>query len=223
MRASNAEVGETLRLYRPDPILAFGRLDRISTGFERAASEAKAAGFTPVLRLVGGRAAVFHEETIAFAWTIPDPSPASRTFARFDEAAAIIKSGLNKLGVDARVGEVPLEYCPGDYSINARGRKKLVGIGQRVVSKAAHVGGVIVVGGSDRVSEVLLPVYDALELKWDPGTVGSVQDEISTSWEAVEQAVLGSFTDRFDMSKGYFDEETLMLAERLEPDHQVDI
>jgi len=223
MRASRAEVGETLRLYRPDPILAFGRLDRISDGFERAVSQAKAAGFTPVLRLVGGRAAVFHEQTIAFAWTIPDPSPASRTFARFDEAAAIITSGLKRLGVDARVGEVPLEYCPGDYSINARGKKKLVGIGQRVVSKAAHVGGVIVVGGSDRVSEVLVPVYEALELQWDPGTVGSVQDEISTSWEAVEQAVLGSFTDRFDTSEGYFDEETLVLAERLEPDHQVDI
>lgn len=223
MRASNAEVGETLRLYRPDPILAFGRLDRISTGFERAVSESKAAGFTPILRLVGGRAAVFHEQTIAFAWTIPDPTPASRTFARFHEAAAIITSGLKRLGVDARVGEVPLEYCPGDYSINARGKKKLVGIGQRVISKAAHVGGVIVVGESHRVSEVLVPVYDALDLKWDPGTVGSVQDEIPTSWEAVERSVLASFADRFDISDGYFDEETLVLAERLEPDHQVDI
>lgn len=222
MRASNAEVGETLRLYRPDPILAFGRLDRISPGFDEAVSAAKAAGFAPVMRLVGGRAAVFHEQTIAFAWTVPDPSPASRTFARFTQTADIITSGLKRLGVDARVGEVALEYCPGDYSINARGEKKLAGIGQRMISKAAHVGGVIVVGEAARVSGVLVPVYEALGLRWDPGTVGSVEDEVSTSWEAVEQAILKSFTDRFEISEGYFDEETLALAERLEPDHQVD-
>ena len=32
-----------------------------------------------------------------------------------------IASALRGLGVDAHVGAVPGEYCPGDHSVNARG------------------------------------------------------------------------------------------------------
>ena len=70
-----------------------------------------------------------------------------------------IAAALCDLGVDARVGEVEGEYCPGEYSVNARGALKLMGVGQRIVRGAAHVGGVLVVGRSDRTRRVLEPVY----------------------------------------------------------------
>ena len=54
---------------------------------------------------------------------IADPQPPKRTYERFEEVAGLIADALRALGVDARVGEVPGEYCPGAYSVNARRRR----------------------------------------------------------------------------------------------------
>ena len=58
---------ETLRLYQPDDVVAFSVLDRTRPGFACAVSAATERGFAAVLRLAGGRAALFHGETLAFA------------------------------------------------------------------------------------------------------------------------------------------------------------
>ena len=111
--------------------------------------------------------------------------------ARFDEAADIMMRALRRLGIDARVGEVPGEYCPGQHSVNARGRRKLMGVGQRLIRGAAHVGGVVVVSGGDRIRDVLIPVYDALGVDWRPQTVGSVERELGVAdYDAAAQAIL---------------------------------
>jgi lipoate-protein ligase A len=180
---------ETLRLYRPDDVLAFSGLDAASPGFRDAVVAARAAGFAPALRLAGGRAAAFTRASLAFAWATPAPELRAGITERFDAVAGLLASALRRLGVDARVGEVPGEYCPGDHSVNAGGRRKLVGIGQRVIRGAAHVGGVIVVRESERLHRVLGPVYAALGLAFDPATAGSVEDEASGIDEA---AVVGA-------------------------------
>ena len=95
----------------------------------------------------------------------------------FATSRGIVERALQRLGVDAHVGEVPREYCPGDYSVNARGQTKLAGIGQRLIKGAWHIGGVIVVSESERVRDILVPVYEALGLDWDPATAGAVTDE----------------------------------------------
>jgi lipoate-protein ligase A len=129
---------------------------------------------------------------------------------------------FRSLGVDARVGEVPGEYCPGEHSVNARGKAKLMGVGQRVVADAAHVGGVVVVTGAERIREVLIPVYEALQLDWDPATVGSLEDEApGTTWEEAEAAILEAFASRYELEEGDLTEETLALARELAPRHAV--
>lgn len=220
LRVGRGEVPETLRLYRPDRIVAFGVQDTSGDGFAEAVERARRAGFEAVVRLAGGRAAVFHEGTLAFARTIPDPEPTARTYARFEEMADIMSSAMRRVGVDARVGEVDGEYCPGGYSVNARGTKKIVGIGQRIVSGAAHVGGVVVAEGSSEVREVLIPVYSALRLDWDPSTVGSVIDESGAGWTEVEKAILDELSGRFEIEEGEIDRETVSMAESLEDDHR---
>jgi lipoate-protein ligase A len=169
---------ETLRLYRPDDVVAFSGLDAASPGFAKAVAAAREAGFAAALRLAGGRAAVFHTETLAFAWAMPVADLRGGIEERFAAVAGWVAAALRRLGVDARVGEVPGEYCPGAHSVNAGGRVKLMGVGQRVVRGAAHVGGVLVVCGSGRVRAVLEPVYAALGLPFDPATAGAVEDEI---------------------------------------------
>jgi hypothetical protein len=126
--------------------------------------------------------------------------------------------------VDARVGEVAGEYCPGAWSVNARGRTKRGGIGQRLIAGAAHRGAVVVVGGSERIRGVLVPIYDALGLEWNPATTGSVEDEIGeVALADVADVILAVLGQRFDLSEGGLDSATLELAERLEPNHRVEV
>jgi octanoyl-[GcvH]:protein N-octanoyltransferase len=213
---------QTLRIHRPGPIVAFGPLDRLAPGWEGAVAAARDQGFGAVMRLAGGRAAVFHEETIAFSWAVPDPQPRLHIQQRFDDLSSMVVAALRDLGVDARVGEVPGEYCPGEHSVNARGKTKLMGAGQRILLGAAHVGGVIVVGGTDRVADVLIPVYEALGLVWDPATTGSVEDELpGISWDEVAEAVLTRFRKSYDLVEESLAPDILTRAQGLQQDHEV--
>jgi octanoyl-[GcvH]:protein N-octanoyltransferase len=223
-RVASGELPSTVRLHRTPRILAFGRHDAASPGFADAVRAARATGFEPIVRVAGGRAAVYHEGTIALSRAVPDQRPAARTHTRFEELADLIATGLQRLGVDARVGEVPGEYCPGAWSVNARGRSKLVGIGQRIIAGGAHLGVVLVVRNGDLVREALVPVYDALGLEWDPATAGSVEDELGGAELAtVEEAILRELAGTgHELVEASVDAETLALAERLIDAHRAD-
>jgi octanoyl-[GcvH]:protein N-octanoyltransferase len=219
-RVAAGELAATFRLHRPGRELAFSKQDRAAPGFAAAVAAAREAGFVPVVRLAGGRAAAFHEGTLAFAWASPAERPVAGTQDRFEWIAGTVARSLRRLGVDARVGEVPREYCPGAWSVNARGRTKLAGIGQRLIAGGAHAGGVIVVGGSLLLREALVPVYAALELDWDPATAGSVEDEApGVGLDAAEEAILAELEAEFDLQEAEIDADTLALAERLEQRH----
>ena len=219
-RVAAGAAPESLRLYRPDDVVAFSPLDATRPGFAQAVAAARASGFGAIRRLAGGAAAVFTPETLAFAWCIPAAEPRSGIRERFEVMAEITAAALQRLGVDARVGAVPGEYCPGDHSVSAGGRTKLMGVGQRIVRGAAHVGGVIVLGGSARVRRVLVPVYAALGLDLDPATVGSLEDEVAgVSREEVVAALLDEFGKRRSLEESEFDGPTLSLARTRAPEH----
>jgi octanoyl-[GcvH]:protein N-octanoyltransferase len=223
-RVAAGELPETLRLARPGAMVAFAKQDAVAPGYRAGVEAARAGGFEPVLRLAGGRAAVFHEQTIALAHAVPDPAPRAGIHSRFTWTAELIARALRRLGVDARVGEVPGEYCPGGYSVNARDAVKLAGIGQRIIAGASHLGGVIVVGGAERVRGVLVPVYEALELAWDPGTAGAVEDEVDGAapdpWTDVHDALLAEYAGEYEVVNAELDPETVALARRLAPEHR---
>jgi octanoyl-[GcvH]:protein N-octanoyltransferase len=221
-RVAEGTLPETFRLHRPGAIVAFGPRDRVEPGFAEAVAAARRHGFAAVERLAGGRAAVFHEGTIAFSWAIPDPAAREGIRPRFELLADIVVEAIRSLGIDARVGEVPGEYCAGQHSVNARGRTKLMGVGQRVVGGAAHVGGVVVVSGTDRVRDVLIPVYEALGLDWDPATAGSLEDEVpGLAWETAQEAIVAAFGRRFVLEEADLSSDVLGLAEQLRTRHTV--
>ena len=215
-RVAAGELPPTIRIHRPGNEVAFGRQDIASSGYEAAAEAARAAGFAAVERLAGGRAAVFHQGTIAIARAYADPQPPKRTYARFEEMADLIADTLRGLGVDARVGEVPGEYCPGAYSVNARGATKLAGIGQRMIRGGAHMGGVVVASGGGEVARVLEPVYRALELDWDPATSGSVAEELGREVDVgeLEEALIAELAKRYELVDAELDEGTVEAAAR---------
>ncbi len=181
----------TVRLSRPGRAIAFGRRDVVSPNYREAAKVAAEHGFPGMERISGGRAAAFSEGALSLTLTVPDARPASRTGQRFRIYSEILRQSFADLGVDARIGAIPGEYCPGEFSINAAGRIKLAGVGQRMISGAAHVGFVIMVTGSDPVREVLGPVYEALGLEFDGDTVGAIEDAVGgTGLDETEEAIL---------------------------------
>ena len=175
-RVARGDAPESLRLYRPDDALLFSSLDARRPGYARAVELARSAGFEPVVRLAGGHAAVFLSSSLAFAWASPDPDAALRIRPRFERLAGWIVAALRRLGLDARIGELDGEYCPGEFSVHVGGRMKVMGVGQRVIRGAAHVGGVVTVADTDRLREVLVPIYEALELPLRPETAGGIAD-----------------------------------------------
>jgi octanoyl-[GcvH]:protein N-octanoyltransferase len=221
-RVGGGELPETLRLGRPAAWVAFGKRDAISPAYPRAVARAREVGFGAALRLAGGRAAVFHEGTVAIAHAVAEEDARSGVHDRFRETADLVTQALRALGVDARVGEVPGEYCPGGYSVNARGQTKLAGIGQRLIRGGAHIGGVIVVSRADRVKAALTPVYEELGLDWRPDTAGAIEDEIALNWEAAMAAIKAGYEERYEVEEAALDEDTLDLAHRLKPEHEAE-
>jgi lipoate-protein ligase A len=211
---------ETLRLHHTGDIVAFGKHDTITPGYSGAVAATIAHGFTPIERLAGGRAAVFHSGTLAFAWAIPANDPRAGVTSRFVEISTLLTAALRSLDVDAQVGEIPGEYCPGAYSIHAAHRVKLVGVGQRLVRGAAHVGGVISVANGARIREVLEPVYHELGLDWSPSTAGAVDDFVpGVTVDDVLMAVVQAFSERFDLVTVPMPEPIVRSGLALAPSH----
>jgi lipoate-protein ligase A len=221
LRVAGGELPETLRISRPGAAVAFGKRDVVSAGYAAAAAAARACGFDAIERLAGGRAAAFHEQTLHLGHAVRDREPRLRVTRRFEETAALVAGALERLGVNALVGEIPGEYCPGAHSVNARGETKLTGLGQRVIKDGSYTGGVVVVDGSDRIREVLIPVYEALSLEWLPETTGAVADERrDVAWEDVRAAIEAGYATAYGLEPAELDGETLALARRLAPEHR---
>jgi lipoate-protein ligase A len=173
-----ARRGAALRLFRPGPTVAFGRLDALAPAFARATGLARRLGFTPVLRSVGGHAAVFDERCVVVEhFTRVDDATAGMQ-VRFERQARLVRDALASLGVDARIGQLPGEYCAGDYSVNAGGRVKVAGIAQRMVRHGALTSAIVVVAGGPELRDAVGAVYAALEIPVEPATVGALDEEL---------------------------------------------
>jgi lipoate-protein ligase A len=210
-----------LRCYRPGATVAFGRRDTFLSGFATAAAAARRHGFTPVIRGAGGRAAAYDEGSLIFDEVMPADS--SQIRERFADDARRQARALQSLGVDARVGEVTGEYCPGEFSVNARGRVKLIGAAERIVRGAWLHSSVVVVEGPDRLRGVLEDVYAALDLDWDPASVGAVGDEApGVGLEDARRALLAEYETRYALKPAPITSADLTRAGELLARHRVD-
>ncbi|HZD23727.1 MAG TPA: hypothetical protein VE569_10055, partial [Acidimicrobiia bacterium] len=97
---------------------------------------------------------------------------------------------------------------------------KVMGVGQRLVRHAAHIGGVVVVDDAHRVRDVLIPVYRALGLDWDPRTAGSLADRSpGITPKLAAESIENSFADEFALIPGSLTESILKGAHDVLVDH----
>jgi lipoate-protein ligase A len=177
-------------VYRPGPTAAFGRLDRLRSGYADAQQAARRHGFVPILREGGGHAVVYDERSVVFEEVTPSSDIVTGIQDRFDSGTARIVEALSSLALEPQVGELPGEYCAGAHSVSLDGRVKIAGTAQRVVRGAALFSAVVLVGGGDAIRAALTDIYTALDLDWDPSTAGAIQDVApQVTPEAVEAAL----------------------------------
>lgn len=172
--AAGREAG-VARVFVPGPTVAFGRLDAREAGFAGAQDAARAHGFAPLIRHAGGRAAAYDHGSVVIELIEPSSSIADGIEARFAGLASLVQRVLAEVGVDAEIGELPGEFCPGRYSLHAGGRK-LAGVAQRSILGASLTTAVIAVQGGERLRAVLVDVQRALGVDWDPQTAGSADE-----------------------------------------------
>lgn len=205
--------GATLRISRPSAAVAFGRRDVVGPGYRAAARAGADLGYPGIERISGGRATVYTDRTAVLGFTIPAREPARSTTERFEWVAGLVAGTLADMGVDAIVGELEGEYCPGRYSINLGGEIKVAGLGQRMIPGAAHVGVVLTVGGAAELRGVLTPVYRELGLEWRPETAGAVSDRLpEVSVDDFESALLARLRRETDPVLAELDPETESAA-----------
>jgi len=219
-RVSDGSLTEALRVYRPAaPVVVFGRRDTRLPGFAAAVRAARAAGFEPLVRAVGGRPVAYTTEAVVVDHVKHERLAPDGMDTRFKEFGLMYADVLQDLGIDARVGAVPGEYCPGAHSVNARGVVKLVGTGQRVVRNGWLFSALIVVGDDARLRPLLTDVYGHLDLPFDPASLGSLSTEVpGLTVDTVEQKVLQAYGAG---SPQPVDDATLELAAELAADHRV--
>ncbi|WP_336336618.1 lipoyl protein ligase domain-containing protein [Haloarcula brevis] len=168
-----------LRVWRPHRQVAFGRRDATSDGYERGRRAARERGYTVIERAVGGRAVAYTGSTVSFALAVPSADPRGTIENRYERVEDALQRALDDCGVTARPGEPTDSFCPGSHSLRAGG--KIAGLAQRVRQSVAVVGGIVVVRDHEAIAEVLAPVYDALDVPFDPQSVGSVANAGGTA------------------------------------------
>jgi lipoate-protein ligase A len=162
-----------VRVWLPDPCVAFGPRDRRAPGYDRARAAATARGYAPVERSVGGRAVAYTGRTVAFAVARPDDRRPDLP-ARYEATRARLVDALTALGARVEAGEPSRSFCLGDHGVRAVGGGKVAGLAGRVRADATAVAGCVLVDDRAAQRAVLAPVYRALDLPLDPAAVGDL-------------------------------------------------
>lgn len=183
-------LSRVIRLYTPRPTLAMSRRESRKPGYPDACAAARARGFETAIRPTGGRAVAYDESCLVFDVVWQDEGHVSANHM-FEAVASALVDAFVLLGIDARVGAVVGEYCPGEFSVNARGRVKLVGTSQRAVHGARLLSGMMAFGEVEPLVAVLHDANRMLDLSWDESTFGSVSAECPGLIRAAGERAVG--------------------------------
>jgi len=202
MLTDTAESGvPAVRVWQPHRQVAFGRRDSHTAGYDDAKAAADKRGYHAIERRVGGRAVAYTGRTLAIAHAVPIDDIRRGMCDRYREVSETLVDALTSLGADVTRGEPSDTYCPGSHSVSSvdgsEPSGKLAGVAQRVQSGAALVAACLTVTEADvaTLQSVLGPVYRALDVPFDPSTVGSVStaggpDDPAIVRQAVEDALV---------------------------------
>lgn len=219
LRTPNAPWSQLVHIYVPTgPTVAFSGRDLRSPGIAAATQVARAAGFQTVVRSPGGRMVAYDSGAVVIDHldSTTDIRQAGRsTFAANAESHVRVLRGLGD--VDARIGEVDGEYCPGEFSINVEGTTKVVGSAQRVTATGSLFSTVVQVVVSDRVRAVITAVSEALGYDLRQSSIAGLADYVpALAATDVAAAFASDYRSRLDMTDGPLPAEVVAHASSVE-------
>ena len=220
---ASGERGATVRVFRPGPTLALGRLDALQAECGAAAHVGRAHGYVPAVRLGGGRAVVYDRGSVQLDLVIAQRDGLAGTRTRFAYVERLLLETFGEIGIDARGGELPGEYCAGRWSVHAAGLK-LAGSAQRVVRGAALVTTIIPVEGGQHLRNALTDIYRTLAIAWRPSTCGAVEDlSEDIDARAMVDAVVSTLARHFELHARALALSSLSDAQALRPVHTTSV
>jgi octanoyl-[GcvH]:protein N-octanoyltransferase len=185
-----------IRFRRPRPTAAFSPQDTAHVNYARVKELARDHGFQPIERGTGGRLTMFDEHALAITIIWPHADPHQHMMRRYEIFAGAIAGALAKLGIDAQIGELSNEYCPGKFSINAGGHVKLVGIAQRMNRRCFQMGAIIAVDRSDKACSAIAEAYRAMALPFDAKTYGAIGELVpQVTYDQVKSNMIAAVTE----------------------------
>jgi octanoyl-[GcvH]:protein N-octanoyltransferase len=174
------------------------------------------------VRSAGGHAAVYDEQCLVVEQLAREEDVTAGLQARFEAQSELLRDALGTLGADARIGELPGEYCAGAHSINLGWRIKVAGIAQRAIRHGALTTAVVVVGGGERLRAAIAEVYGALGLAVEPARAGALDDELpGLGVERVERAIRDAYGRAARLTPAEPDDALRAAAHALLPRHAV--
>jgi octanoyl-[GcvH]:protein N-octanoyltransferase len=197
-----------LRIYRPQPTVAFGQRDSRLEGFAAAQQATLRHGFEPVVRRAGGRAAAYNQGSLIIDHIEPAADPVRESQARFSAFAELYARALRIAGIDSRIGPLPHEYCYGEHSVHGvcaetpDVRVKIIGTAQRQIATGWLFSSSIIVEDGPTIRRVLTDTYSAMGLEWDPLTAGAANDVApGVTVEQVESAILEVYAQNWELTQ----------------------
>jgi octanoyl-[GcvH]:protein N-octanoyltransferase len=201
-RASWREIVHVQRAVRPT--VAFSSRDLRSPGIVAATAVARDAGFAAVVRSPGGRMVAYDAGAVLVDHLTRSEELALAGSTTFADNAASHVEVIRALGdIDARVGEVEQEYCPGEFSINVGGVAKVLGSAQRITGRAALFSTVLQVEMSPLVREVLRTVSAALGYPLRESSIAGLSDFLpGLTPDRVADALRADYVSRLALGSG---------------------
>lgn len=205
LRSTEADWSELVHVYVPlGPTVAFSSRDLRRPGILAAAEVARSAGFEPVVRSPGGQMVAYDAGAVVIDHITRSSGLLQATGATFADNAASHADVLRGLGgIDARVGAVDGEYCPGEFSINVGGQTKVVGSAQRITSTGSLFSTVVQVEVSPEVRAVITAVSAALGYELRETSIAGLADyETGLASSHVAAAFAADYRDRLGLADG---------------------
>jgi lipoate-protein ligase A len=205
LRATTSSPAEIVHVYAArSPTVAFSARDLRSPGIATAVQIARSAGFACVVRSPGGRMVAYDGGAVIVDHITHHPAAGNTSAATFAENAANHVRVLRSLGdIDAQVGEVEGEYCPGEFSINVAGVAKVLGSAQRVTAAATLFSTVVQVEMSEAVRHLLVAISAALDYPLRTSSIAGLTDfAASLTTSRVADALRADYRARLDLADG---------------------
>ena len=199
LRAGHADWSQLVHVYTAHgPTVAFSSRDLRSPGITRATAIARDAGFEPAVRAPGGRMVAYDSGAVVIDHLTRSSDlrqAGSTTFAGHAESHVRVLRALGD--VDARVGEVEGEYCPGEFSVNIGGQAKVIGSAQRITGTGALFSTVVQVVVPDAVRRVIVDVSAALGYELRESSIAGLADFApSLTTASVAEALAADYRHR---------------------------